>query len=338
MIPSAAMSAIHARAVRITEPGDPDVLRLDNHTVRSPGVGEILVRVVAAGLNRADVIQRRGFYPAPYGVPSDVPGLEYAGVVEALGPNVRDFAEGDRVMGIVGGGAMSTHLVTHEREALRIPEALSFTDAAAVPEVFLTAYDALFEQAELAAGEELLVHAVGSGVGTAALAMASLAGATVTGTARTQEKLDLCLALGLHRAVLAADGSFEKPYLEAVSRGANVILDVVGASYLEENVRCLATHGRLVILGQMGGGAGSLPIGALMSRRARVMGSTLRARPLEEKARLTQRFAARMLPLFARGALRPTVSAVLPMRDVAEAHRRMEHNETFGKIVLSWEA
>ena len=330
---------IEARAVVIEGKGEPEVLELGTLQVREPGPGELLVEIKAAGLNRADTLQRRGFYPAPPGAPAQVPGLEYAGVVSALGAGVREFAAGDRVMGIVAGGGMASHVVVHEREAIRVPAALSIEDAAAIPEVFLTAYDALFPQARMTLGDNVLLHAIGSGVGTAALQLATATGARALGTSRTADKLERCHALGLaaEDGLLVSDKRFAQAVLERTGgRGADVILDSIGAAYLAENVAALAQRGRMVVIGLMGGAAGELPLGALLAKRACVMGTVLRARALEEKASLAQAFSRDAIPLFERGALRPVVDCVLPMRDVAEAHRRMERNETFGKIVLAW--
>lgn len=326
-----------ARAVKIRGAGGVEVLHIDDIEVREPGPYEVLVAVAAAGLNRADTLQRRGMYPAPPGAPPDIPGLEYAGTVAALGPGVTAANAGDRVMGIVGGGGMATHLVVHEREIVPVPEGLTLEQAAAVPEVFFTAYDALFRQGRLALGETVLVHAVGSGVGTAALQLGRTAGARVIGTSRTQDKLDRCRDLGLVHGVLVEGARFHQAVQEHTGgAGADLVLDVVGAAYLEENVRALAVRGRMVMLGLMGGLAGSMPLGLLLNKRLTVTGSVLRARPLEEKAALAQEFAARVAPLFARGQLVPVVGDVLPMSEIAAAHERMEKNETFGKIVLCW--
>lgn len=326
---------ISARAVRIQAPGDVDVLRLEAYPVREPGPGEVLVEVRAAGLNRADLLQRRGFYPAPPGAPPDVPGLEYAGVVARVGEGVESPAVGDRVMGIVGGGAMATHLVVHARETIPIPEDLTCEYAAAIPEVFLTAWDALFGQADLKMGETVLVHAVGSGVGTAAVQLAKAAGARPVGTSRTPAKLARCEAeLGVE-TVLAEDGRFADA-LRAKAGRADVILDTVGAAYLEENLEALAPGGRIVVVGLLGGASGELPLGTLLAKRARLFGTVLRSRPHEEKATLAQAFARQVLPLLADGRVRPIVHSVLPMEDVAEAHGRMASNEPFGKIVLKW--
>ena len=332
-------SMINARVVRIREPGDPSVLEIGDASVREPGFGELLVAVKAAGVNRADVMQRRGFYPAPKGVVVDVPGLEYAGVVESVGAGDTGFSPGERVMGIVGGGAMSTRVVVHERDALRVPSALSLTDAAAIPEVFLTVWDALFVQARVAAGDTVLVHAVASGIGTAAIQLCHAMHARVIGTARTAAKLErLKTEHGLRESVTVTDGKFACA-VEALTggRGVDAVLDSVGAAYLEENVRSLAPRGRLVLLGLMGGASGTIPLGALLMKRATLIGTTLRARPLEEKAALAQDFAKRVLPLFETGALRPVIDAVMPMTEARAAHERMERNDTLGKLVLTWD-
>lgn len=328
---------VQARAVVIDGKGDVDVLRIGEIEVREPGPGELLVEVAAAGLNRADTLQRRGFYPAPPGVAAMVPGLEYAGTVARVGSGVSEFAPGDRVMGIIGGGGMATHVVVHAREALRVPAGMSLTDAAAIPEVFLTAYDALFPQAELGLGQDVLVHAIGSGVGTAALQLALAAGARPIGTSRSADKLERCKALGLQEAILVSDKKFAAEVAaRSGGRGADVILDTVGAAYLAENVQSVAPLGRIVLVGLMGGASAELALGLLLAKRARIMGTVLRSRPLEEKAALAQSFTRAALPMFERGTLKPVVDCVLPMNDIREAHRRMENNDSFGKIVLSW--
>ena len=327
---------IEARAVRIAGKGEADVLTLGTLAVPDPGPGEIRVEVAAAGLNRADVLQRRGFYPPPAGVPADVPGLEYAGRVERIGEGVREFAVGDPVMGIVGGGAMATHLIVHAREALRAPPGMPLEEAASLPEVFLTAYDALFMQAHTLAGELVLIHAVGSGVGTAALQLGLVAGAEVIGTSRTVDKLARCRALGLAEGLPIHDKSFAAAVSERMGRACDVILDTVGAAYLAENIKALAPRGRMVVVGLLGGASAELPLGLLLAKRATLVGTVLRSRALEEKAALAQTFAQKALPLFAAGRLKPVIDVVMPMSDVRAAHERMERNETFGKIVLRW--
>jgi len=233
---------------------------------------------------------------------------------------------------------MATHIAAHERTLVPVPAGLDLDRAAAVPEVFMTAYDALFLQAGLAVGDDVVIHAVGSGVGTAAVQLVARAGARSIGTSRDDGKLERCRALGMSEGILV-DG--ERRFADRVRAmtgggGAAIILDCVGAAYLEENVRALAVGGRLVVIGLLGGASGTLPMGVLLSRRARVLGTVLRSRQLEEKAELAQKFIAHVLPLLADGRLVPVVDAVMPMSEVREAHRRMESNDTFGKIVLRW--
>lgn len=333
------MGEIVARAVVIERPGEVEGLVLAERRVRAPGPGEIRVRVAAAGLNRADVLQRKGRYPAPPGVAADVPGLEYAGHVESVGPGVLDWREGDAVMGIVGGGAMCTHLVVHAREAMRVPAGMPLEEAAAIPEAFVTAWDAMVLQAGLRSGQLVLVHAAASGVGTAAIQIARALGAIPIGTSRSADKLARAAALGLEQGIVVARGAEPTFAMEVEARwgrGADLILDPVGAAYLAENVRALAERGTLVLIGLLGGAHGSLFLAPLLARRARLVGTVLRTRPLEEKALLAQRFAREIVPLFERGTLRPVVGASRPMSEIAEAHRAMERDETFGKIVLRW--
>lgn len=325
-----------ARALIAPEVGGPEVLTLGTLEVRDPGPEELLVEVAAAGVNRADLLQRRGLYPAPPGFPKDVLGLEYAGRVAAVGSGVRRLKVGDPVMSITGGGAMATHLIAHEREVMRVPEGIDLQVAAAIPEVFLTAYDALFLQGMLMMGERLLIHAVCSGVGTAALQLAKLVHAEVAGTSRSAEKLESCRGLCLDHALHVTDGSFAASIESFFPEGANLILDTVGGAYLEENLQVVAKQGRVVIVGLLGGARGTLNLGALLSKRVMLRGTVLRSRPLEEKIALIQSFAAQMLPFFEDGRLAPVIDSVLPMSEAAEAHRRLEKNENVGKVVLCW--
>jgi putative PIG3 family NAD(P)H quinone oxidoreductase len=325
-----------AKAIRIREPGGPDVLEVGEIEVPEPGPSEVLVEVAAAGLNRADCLQRRGFYPAPPGVPADVPGLEFAGVVESIGGSVSGWKPGDRVMGIVAGGAMATRVRTEAAELMRVPKELALEEAAAVPEVFLTAYDAIVLQGGLQAGQAVLLHAVASGVGTAGIQLASVVGAASIGTSRTAHKLPRCTDLGLTHAVLVEDGQFADTVLAAVPKGVNVILDTVGAAYLSQNVKAIATRGRVIVIGLMGGVKGELNLGALLAKRASIHGSVLRSRSAAEKAQLTKSFTDEMLNRFATGELRPIIDDLLPMTEVQAAHQRMDANETFGKLVLTW--
>ena len=323
------------RAAVISEPGDPDVFQIRELPDPEPGPEEILVAVHASALNRADLMQRRGGYPAPPGIRNDVPGLEMAGVVEAIGDRVTAWQVGDRVMALLGGGGYASKVTVHERQVMAVPEGLSFDEAAAIPEVYLTAFDALFQHCELLPGESVLVHAAGSGVGTAATQLASVSGCRVYGTAGSAEKLARAAALGLDVGVNYHESDFAEVIAEDTGgAGVNVILDVIGAPYWERNLASLAVRGRLVLVGTMGGGRLETNLGLLMGKRLRVHGTVLRARPLEEKAALTQTFARRHLGHFASGRLVSVVDRVYPLEEVAEAHRHMESNANFGKIVL----
>ncbi|MBN1652875.1 MAG: NAD(P)H-quinone oxidoreductase [Deltaproteobacteria bacterium] len=328
---------ITARVIRISEPGGVEVLRLDQSEIAEPGGSEVLVAVRAAGLNRADVLQRRGLYPAPPGYPQDIPGLEFAGEVVRVGPRARCYQPGDRVMGITAGGAMSTHLLARERELIPIPMRLSFAEAAAIPEVFLTAYDALLIQGGLRAGQAVLIHSIGSGVGSAALQLGLLAGAQVIGTSRSELKLETCRGLGLKHAVLVKDAAFARQVREQTEgRMAQLILDTVGGAYLGENIEALAPGGQIIVIGLLGGARGDLSLNSLLAKRASIHGSVLRSRSLEEKAALAQGFIRELLPRFESGELRPVIDRVMPMDSIQQAQRRMEQNLNFGKIVLQW--
>ena len=326
------------RAVLITEPGDPEVLQVDNVEEPRPGPDDVLVEVRASALNRADLIQRRGHYPAPAGVRADVPGLEMAGVVAAVGERVADRHVGDRVFGLLGGGGYAEKVVTPAGMVMTIPESLSFEQAAAVPEVFFTAYDALFNQCGLVMGEAVLIHATGSGVGTAALQLARHAGATTFGTAGSSEKLARAAELGLEYGINYRSEDFLAVTQERTSgRGVDVILDVVGAPYWERNLAAMAVLGRLVMVGTMGGADVSFRISDLMGKRLRVLGTALRVRRLDEKLALTRQIEKHVLPLLAAGQLKPVVDRVYALAEAAAAHAYMETNQNFGKIVLSLE-
>jgi putative PIG3 family NAD(P)H quinone oxidoreductase len=261
-----------------------------------------------------------------------------SGIVEAVGARVSACQPGDRVMALLGGGGYGSKLVVHERMLMPVPPNLDLEQAAAIPEVFLTAYDALFSQCELSMGESVLIHAAGSGVGTAAIQLAAAQGCRIFGTAGSADKLERAGALGLNVGINYHDADFAEVVNERTDgAGVNVILDVIGAPYWDQNLAALAMRGRMVIVGTMGGGKLEVNLGALMGKRARVHGTLLRARPLEEKATLTQEFVARVLPLFQNETITPIVDRVFPLADVAEAHRYMESNSNFGKIVLRHE-
>lgn len=323
------------RAVVIREPGGPEVLEVVERADPQVPEGHVRIAVAYAGVNRADLLQRAGGYPAPPGVPADVPGLEYAGRVEALGPNARRFAVGDRVYGLVGGGAYAEKVVLHEREVAPTPAELTDEQAAAVPEAFVTAWDAIVDQGGLAAGDTLLVHAAASGVGTAALQIGRALGCTVIGTSRTPEKLARLPALGLDHALVPAGGRFADGVLAATGgRGADVVLDLVGGPYVPESLACLAPRGRLLLVGLTAGRRAEVDLGLVLRRRATVVGTVLRARPLEEKIAAAQLLERRIGPLLAAGRLSAVIDRVLPLAEAAEAHRHVAANATFGKVIL----
>ena len=321
--------------------GGVEVIEAGELEVREPGHGEVMVEIAAAGLNRADVIQRRGFYPAPAGAPPDVPGLEFAGKVVQRGPGATLWKDGDAVMAIAAGGAMARRITLHERELIPVPSGRSLEEAAAIPEAFLTAWDAMVRQAGLRGGQVALIHAAGSGVGTAAIQIARAIGARPIGTSRTAAKLEAVRSLGLGEGdgvVVADPPGFAADVARLTGgRGAEVVLDTVGGSYLEENVRAVAIRGRIVLLATAGGGTGKAPITMMLGKRVTVIGSVMRARPLEEKIELARGAAAELVPMFERGLLRPVIDRVLPMRELAAAHARMEADENIGKIVLRWD-
>jgi putative PIG3 family NAD(P)H quinone oxidoreductase len=322
------------KAIAITKPGGPDVLALVERPEPEPSRGEVRVRVRATAVNRADLLQRMGAYPAPADSPPDIPGLEIAGEVDAVGPGVERLVVGDRVFGLVGGGGYSEAIVSHERALAKIPDGMSFEDAGAVVEAFVTAHDAIVTQGELRSGEPLLVHAIGSGVGTAAAQLGRAMGATVIGTARTQDKLDRARALGMDVGVLAENGKFADAVRAAHPDGAAVVLELVGGNYVAEDLRCIQTLGRIVLVGLMAGTKGDIDLGLVLRKRARIFGTVLRARPLEEKIAAMRAFEAQVVPLLARGVVKPIVDVVMPLAEAARAHERMSSNAGFGKIVL----
>jgi NADPH2:quinone reductase len=326
------------KAITITSFGGVEGLEIREVADAPPAIlDRVRVRVRAAGLNRADVLQRLGLYPAPAGYPQDIPGLEFAGEVEAIGPEVQGWKAGERVFGITGGGAQAEYITVPESLLAPIPPNLDWSEAAAVPEVFMTAHDALFTQCGLTSGEHVLIHAAGSGVGTAAIQLVRTAGAFAYGTSRTADKLDKAKAFGLTESIVA--GSDLMKVVTAVKRwtddaGVNVVLDLVGAAYLKANLAALAHRGRLIFVGTTSGSKAEIDISVAMGKRLRIMGTALRTRSLEEKATATRLFTEHVVPLLACGAVRPVVDTVFSIKDVREAHRRIESNESFGKVVL----
>ncbi len=320
------------KAIVIREPGGPEVLELRDVPDPEPARGEARVRIRATAINRADVLQRMGMYPAPPGSPADIPGMEYAGEIDALGEGVTDLSIGDRVFGIAGGGTYAEKVVVHARTIARAPKSMSFTDAAAVPEVFLTAYDA-FAQARLRAGDRVLISAVGSGVGTAATQIARALGARPFGTARSQDKIDRAKTLGLLDGLVVKDASFASA-VEKIAGAIDVVLELAGGAYVAEDVLCIAPRGRIVVIGLVAGAQAGVNVGMLLRKRGTIIGTMLRARPLEEKILAARMLERELVPLFEEKKLVPVIDRVLPLARVGEAHQAMQKNETFGKIVL----
>jgi putative PIG3 family NAD(P)H quinone oxidoreductase len=326
------------KAVTIKSFGGVNVLEIRDVPDAPPAtLDRVRVRVRAAGLNRADILQRLGRYPAPPGYPQEIPGIEFAGEVESIGDEVREWKLGDRVFGIIGGGGQAEYVCVPANHLARIPENLDWAQAAAVPEVFMTAHDALFTQCGVTTGEHVLIHAAGSGVGTTAIQLVRSAGAFAFGTSRTADKLERAKEFGLNSSI-AVNGD-PAAFAEAAIKwtggaGVNVVLDLVGSAYLQANLRSLATGGRLIFVGTTSGSKAEIDYGVVMSKRLKIMGTSLRTRSAEEKATATRLLAQQVVPLLASGQVRPVIDKVFNMADVRAAHERVESNESFGKVVL----
>ena len=322
------------QAVIFDEPGGPDVLKVGQVADPVPGADQLLVRVRATALNRADTLQRQGLYPPPPGE-SDVLGLELAGEVEAVGSAVRNVHVGDRVFGLVGGGGYAERAVLDVRMAMPIPSGWSFTEAAAVPEVFFTAQETLFTLAQLRAGETVLIHAGASGVGTAGIQMARETEADVLVTAGSAEKIARCIELGAAAGCNYKERGFADWVHERTEgRGVDVIEDFIGAAYWDDNLKSLATGGRLVLVGFMGGTKAQTNLGLILMKRLRIFGSVLRSQPLADKIDITRRFQADWLPLLEAGRIKPIIDRSFRLQEAADAHRYMEANKNVGKIIL----
>jgi putative PIG3 family NAD(P)H quinone oxidoreductase len=323
------------RAVLMEGSGGPEVLRLGETESPRPGKGQVLLRVAATSVNRADLQQRAGNYPAPPGE-SEILGLEAAGVIEALGEDVAGWQVGDRVMTLLGGGGYAEYATAPASTLMPVPKGLDLVQAAAVTEVFVTAWLNIFREAGLKPGETLLMHGGASGVGTAAIQLAKALGpSSVIVTVGSEDKAKACRELGADHAILYKQEDFSRRVLELTEkRGANVILDHIGAAYLEPNLACLALYGRLVIIGLLGGAKAELNVGRLMVKRQRIIGSVLRARPVSEKADITRVFREQVLPLLESGRLKPVIDRVLPLDEVRSAHELMAANANTGKLVL----
>lgn len=325
------------RGVVITQAGGPEFLDLREMPRPMPGPGEVLVRVRATAMNRADILQREGRYPPPPGAP-DIPGLEFAGEVVEAGSGATRWSAGSRIFGIVGGGAHAEFVVTSQDAVAAIPDEMSWTDAAAIPEAFITAHDAMVTQAGLAAGETVLIHAVASGVGLAGVQLARAWGAIPFGTTRSEAKLAPARAVGLEDGVVInRDFTVLATAVEewTAKRGIDVTLDLVGGPYLPASAHVAALRGRIMIIGSLGGGTTDFPLGVVLRRRLQLRGTVLRSRGLAEKIDATARFEREVVPLFTAGKLRPVVDSVYPIERIADAHRRMESNDSVGKIVVT---
>ena len=322
------------RAVVITSPGDPDVLKLTEVPDPVPGPGEVLVEVAAAGVNRADVLQRMGFYPPPPGAPP-YPGLECSGRISALGPGVTVWQPGDEVCALLGGGGYAEQVAVPQGQLLPVPDGVSLVDAAGLPETACTVYATVFQQARLTPGETILVHGGAGGIGTMAIQLAKSFGARVICTAGTSAKLERCTELGADLAVSYVRDDFVSAVdVFTGGRGADVILDIVGGPYLARNVAALATGGRLLVVSTQGGSSAELDLQMLMRKRASILASTLRARPPADKAVIVAGVREQVWPLISAGRVRPVTDRVLPMADAADAHRVLEQGTHVGKILL----
>ena len=322
------------RAVVLHSHGGPEVLTFEEVAEPVPGPDEVLIDVAATALNRADLLQRMGLYPDPRRVQPEIPGLEFAGTVAAMGDRVTMWQVGDRVMGIEAGGAYAERIATHERQLLAVPASIDLVDAAAIPEVFLTAWDALVLQGGLSSGRWALVHAGASGVGTASIQIAKAIGARIAVTC-SAGKGELCRSLGADLVLDRSPNDWLAAAQSAVPAGFDTILDVVGGEEIDRNLQAVAQRGSIVQVGLMGGGSTQVNVGLLMAKRAHWVGTTLRARPIEEKVAVTRRFAAEMLPLFDEGRLRPVIHRRYPFAQIADAHRLMESNANAGKIIIT---
>jgi putative PIG3 family NAD(P)H quinone oxidoreductase len=321
------------RAVVLRSHGGPEVLTIEEVDDPTPGRDDIVVDVEHTAVNRADILQRMGMYPDPRRRSLEIPGLEYAGVVSAVGADVTGWSVGDRAMGIEAGGCYAEKVVTHARQALPVPDSIVAVDAAAVPEVFLTAWDALVVQGGLTSGRWALVHAGASGVGTAGIQIAKAIGARIVVTC-SAGKIDACRGLGADVVLERSPADWLTALSEQVPGGIDVVLDVIGGEETDRNLKAVRLDGTIVQVGLMGGANASVNVGLILSKRITWIGTTLRARPVERKLALSQRFIDEMLPLFDVGALRPVVDSRFGFDDIADAHRHMEANANVGKILI----
>jgi NADPH:quinone reductase len=327
------------KAVVITRFGGPEVLETQDVPAPRPGPEEVLVRVRGSALNRADLLQRLGGYAAPPGVAQNISGLEFAGEVEELGTDARRWSKGNRVMGIIGGGAHAEFVTIHEDAVAAVPPSLELSAAGAVPEVFITAHDAL-RQAGFKVGENVLIHAVGSGVGLAATQLVTALGGRAFGTSRTPDKIERAKAFGLESGFAVPEPGALKELPAFVEKatgghGCDVVLDLNGGPYFAASLAAMALKGRIILIGGVAGGKIDVELHRIMGKRLRVIGTVMRSRSLEEKIETTKAFAAEVLPLFEKGTIQPVIDSVFPLEKIRDAHRRLESNDTFGKVVLT---
>ena len=327
------------KAVVITRFGGPEVLEIQDVPKPQPGPDEVLVHVRSTALNRADLLQRLGHYAAPPGAPQNIPGLEFAGEVAESGTNAHRWHKGDRVMGIVGGGAHAEFVTTHQDAVAAVPANLDWSTAGAVPEVFITAHDAL-RQAGFRAGENVLVHAVGSGVGLAATQLVRALGGRAFGTSRTPDKIERAKQFGLEAGYAVPEPSalnglsaFAKSVISG--GGFDVVLDLNGGPYFAASLEAMALRGRIILIGGVAGGKTDVDLYQILGKRLHVIGTVLRARSLQEKIAITAAFEREVLPLLGQGTIQPVIDSVFPLEKIQDAHRRLESNETFGKVVLT---
>jgi NADPH:quinone reductase len=326
------MTSMHI--IEAPKPGGPEALVLGERPVPQPAADEVLIKVTAAGINRADVMQREGKYPPPAGAP-DFPGLEASGTVVGAGSAVKGFREGDQVCALLQGGGYAEYCVAPEGQVLPIPTGVSLLDAAALPEAYFTVWSNVFQQVALEPGEKLLVHGGSSGIGTTAIQLAVELGSEVFTTAGSQEKCAFCESLGARKAINYRTQDFVAEVLEATGKaGVNVVLDMVGGEYVQRNLDVLARDGRLVIIATQGGHRAQISILPMMQRRLRITGSALRPQSVAFKAKIKEQLLARVWPLFGSGKLRPIVDRVFPLAEASKAHARMESSEHIGKILL----
>ncbi|HRI72500.1 MAG TPA: NAD(P)H-quinone oxidoreductase, partial [Polyangium sp.] len=313
----------------------PEVLEVRDVPDVVPTFGHVRIRVTYAGVNRADLLQRAGFYPPPENTPPDIPGLEYVGTIDVVGPGVTRFKGGERVYGLVGGAAYAEYVVAHEREVALAPASLSDELAGGAPEAFVTAYDALVTRGRLQPGERVLVHAAGSGVGTAGVQIARALGCTVFGTSRTADKLERCKELGLDHGIVTTDGKFAEKIRECTSgKGVDVVLDLVGGGYVAETMIAAAKRARIVVVGLTGGASANLNLNLLLVKRIEIIGTVLRSRPLEEKIEAAKMLEGTITQWLERGMVKPVIDRVFSMSEAAAAHEYVASNVSFGKVLL----